>query len=76
MAERLKMNRILSVVATANTIAVAVALSTGLAEWSKKEIVGLTPDDVGSFTPITTAMAGSEHNCSVTPAKTVPGSIE
>jgi anti-sigma factor ChrR (cupin superfamily) len=45
------MNRILSVVATANTIAVAVALSTGLAEWSKKEIVGLTPDDVGSFTP-------------------------
>jgi quercetin dioxygenase-like cupin family protein len=45
------MNRILSVVATAITVAVAVVLSTGLAEWSKKEIVGLTPDEVRWFTP-------------------------
>jgi anti-sigma factor ChrR (cupin superfamily) len=45
------MNRILSVVATAVAIAVAVALSTGLAEWSKKEIVGLTQDEVRWFTP-------------------------
>ena len=51
MAERLKMNRIFSVVAAAVTIAVAVAWSMGLAEWDKKEIVGLTPDKVRWFAP-------------------------
>jgi len=45
------MNRIFSVVAAAVTIAVAVAWSMGLAEWDKKEIVGLTPDKVRWFAP-------------------------
>jgi quercetin dioxygenase-like cupin family protein len=45
------MNRILSVVAAVVTIAVAVAWSTSLAEWNKKEIVGLTPDEVRWVTP-------------------------
>lgn len=45
------MNRIVSLVAAMVTIAVAAAWSTGLAEGNKKEIVGLTPEEVRWFTP-------------------------
>ena len=45
------MNRILYTVAALVTIAGAVAWSTSLAEGTKKEIVGLTPNDVRWFTP-------------------------
>ena len=45
------MKRILSAAAAAVTIVAAVAWATSLAERSKKEIVGLTPDQVRWFTP-------------------------
>ena len=45
------MKRIFSAVAAIVTIVAAVAWATSLAEPSKKEIVGLTPDKVRWFTP-------------------------
>ena len=45
------MKRVLSAAAAAVTIVAAVAWATSLAERSKKEIVGLTPDQVRWFTP-------------------------
>jgi anti-sigma factor ChrR (cupin superfamily) len=45
------MNRVLSAAAAAVTIVAAVAWATSLGERSKKEIVGLTPDEVRWFTP-------------------------
>src|SRR5438094_3152829 len=45
------MKRILSAAATVVTIVTAVAWATNLAERSKKEIVGLTADEVRWFTP-------------------------
>ena len=45
------MNRVLSAAAAAVTIVAAVAWATSLGERSKKEIVGLTPDEVLWFTP-------------------------
>jgi anti-sigma factor ChrR (cupin superfamily) len=43
--------RVLSAAATVVTIVTAVAWTTSLAERSKKEIVGLTADEVRWFTP-------------------------
>jgi anti-sigma factor ChrR (cupin superfamily) len=45
------MKRVLSAAAAAVTVVAAVAWSTSLAERSKKEIVGLTADQVRWFTP-------------------------
>jgi anti-sigma factor ChrR (cupin superfamily) len=45
------MKRVLSAVATLVTIVAAVAWATTLAEPSKKEIVGLTPDEIRWFAP-------------------------
>ena len=45
------MNRVLSAAATVAVIVAAVASATGLAEQSKREIVGLTADNVRWFTP-------------------------
>ncbi len=45
------MKRILSAAAAVVTIVTALAWRTSLAERSKKEIVGLTPDEVRWFTP-------------------------
>ena len=45
------MKRVLSAAATVVTIVTAVAWATSLAEQSKKEIVGLTADEVRWFTP-------------------------
>jgi len=45
------MKRVLYAAAAAVTIVAAVAWSTSLAERSKKEIVGLTADEVRWFTP-------------------------
>ena len=45
------MKRVLSAAAAAVTIVAAVAWATSLAERSKREIVGLTPDQVRWFTP-------------------------
>ena len=45
------MKRVLSAAATAVTIVMAVTWATSLAERSKKEIVGLTADEVRWFTP-------------------------
>jgi quercetin dioxygenase-like cupin family protein len=45
------MKRVLSAAAAAVTIVAAVACATSLAEQSKKEIVGLTADEVRWFTP-------------------------
>jgi len=45
------MKRVLSAAAAVATIVAAVAWATSLAERSKKEIVGLTPDEVRWFTP-------------------------
>ena len=45
------MKRVLSGAAAVVTIVAAVAWATSLAERSKKEIVGLTPDEVRWFTP-------------------------
>ena len=45
------MKRVLSAVATVGVIVAAVAWTTSLAERSKKEIVGITADEVRWFTP-------------------------
>jgi len=45
------MKRILSAATAGITIVTALACATSLAERSKKEIVGLTPDEVRWFTP-------------------------
>ncbi len=45
------MKRVLSAAAAAVTIVAAVTWATSLAERSKREIVGLTPDQVRWFTP-------------------------
>jgi quercetin dioxygenase-like cupin family protein len=45
------MKRVLSAAATVVTIITAVAWATSLAEPSKKEIVGLTADEIRWFTP-------------------------
>jgi len=45
------MKRVLSAAAAVATLAAAVAWATNLEERSKKEIVGLTPDQVRWFTP-------------------------
>ena len=45
------MKRVLSTAATVVTIVMEVAWATSLAERSKKEIVGLTADEVRWFTP-------------------------
>jgi quercetin dioxygenase-like cupin family protein len=45
------MNRILSAAAIAVTIVAAVACATSLAEQNKREIVGVTADQVRWFTP-------------------------
>jgi len=45
------MTRVLSAATPAVTIVAVVALAAGLAEPSKKEIVGLTADEVRWFTP-------------------------
>ena len=45
------MKRVLSTAAAVITMVAAVAWATSLAEPSKKEIVGLTPDKVRWFTP-------------------------
>ena len=45
------MKRVLSAAATVVTIVAAVAWATSLAETSKREIVGLTADEVRWFTP-------------------------
>ena len=45
------MKRVISAAATVVTIVTAVAWATSLAERSKKEIVGLTADEVRWFTP-------------------------
>src|SRR5437763_15402616 len=45
------MKRVLSAAATVAIIVAAIALSRSLAEQSKKEIVGLTADEVRWFTP-------------------------
>jgi len=45
------MKRFLSAAAAVATIVAAVAWATSLAETTKKEIVGLTPDKVRWFTP-------------------------
>jgi len=71
-----EMKRILSAAAAVVTIVTALAWRTSLAERSKKEIVGLTPDEVRWFTPLTTTTEDSERSCSATPAKAAPGSIE
>ena len=45
------MKKVLSAATAAVTIVAAVAWATSMAERSKKEIVGLTPDEVRWFTP-------------------------
>src|SRR6476620_3930117 len=50
-SEKKKMKRILSAAVAVVTIVAAIAWATSLAEQSKKEIVGLTPDKVRWFTP-------------------------
>ncbi len=45
------MKRVLSAAAAVVTIVMALSWETSLAEQSKKEIVGLTPDEVRWFTP-------------------------
>ena len=45
------MKRVLSAVATVGTIVAAVAWTASFPERSKKEIVGLTPDEIRWFTP-------------------------
>ena len=47
----MKMKRFLSAAAAVATVIAAVAWTTSLAETSKKEIVGLTPEKVRWFTP-------------------------
>jgi quercetin dioxygenase-like cupin family protein len=51
LGEEKEMKRVLSAAAAAVTIVAAVACATSLAEQSKKEIVGITADEVRWFTP-------------------------
>jgi hypothetical protein len=51
LGEEKEMKRVLSAAAIVVTIVAAVAWATSLAERSKKEIVGLTADEVRWFTP-------------------------
>ncbi len=45
------MKRVVSTIATVVTLVAAVAWATSLAEGSKKEIVGLTPEEIRWFAP-------------------------
>jgi cupin len=51
LGQEKEMKRVLSAAATVVTIFTAVAWATSLGEGSKKEIVGLTADEVRWFTP-------------------------
>jgi quercetin dioxygenase-like cupin family protein len=51
LGQEKEMKKLLSVAAAVVTIVAAVAWATSLAERNKKEIVGLTPDQVQWFTP-------------------------
>jgi quercetin dioxygenase-like cupin family protein len=51
LGEEKEMKGVLSTAATVVTIVMAVAWATSLAETSKKEIVGVTADEVRWFTP-------------------------
>ena len=51
LGQEKEMKRVLSAAAAAVTIVAAIAWTTSFAQQSKKEIVGLTPDEVRWFTP-------------------------